>query len=91
MKTEELVELAKHCTRRNFNSYTSCNDCPYENNVLCQDMLLLDVAQRLDKAYKDLKDLSCCYNCRNSRKCFAKRYDTEYCLNGEWEWEGDKE
>ena len=56
MTTENLIELAKYCTKRNFNSYASCKDCPYDNNALCQDMLLLDVAERLEKAYIDLKN-----------------------------------
>ena len=91
MTTEKLIELAKYCTRRNFNSYTSCKDCPYDNNVLCQDMLLLDVAERLEKAYADLKKCSC-ETCEYNDICEQGGDDIPICTDGNlWEWEGDSE
>nr|DAG62927.1 MAG TPA: hypothetical protein [Caudoviricetes sp.] len=86
MTTEKLIELAEIC------GYGSCTpNCPYYTDDLseCGFKLLNDVTDRLEKAYIELKDLSCCSNCGN-RKCFAPKY-TEYCINGEWKWEGDKE
>ena len=53
--------------------------------------IITECAKKLEMAYEALKDLSRCSNCGNS-KCFvSSRYDTGYCLNGEWEWEGDDE
>ena len=92
MTTENLIELAKYCTKRNFNRYASCKDCPYDNNVLCQDMLLSDVTERLQKAYESLKDQSRCYTCsRNDCEAVRNFYYSEYCDIGEWKWEGDEE
>lgn len=92
MTTEKLIELAKYCIGQNPNNHISCKDCPYKKCDLCKEMLLSEVAKRLEKAYEDLKDLSRCSTCGNSLKCIVgRRHDTEYCLNGEWEWEGDKE
>ena len=88
MTTEKLIELAEICGYED-----SCTpDCPYYTDDLCECgfKLLNDVTDRLEKAYIELKDLSRCSNCGNS-KCFVSRNDTEYCLNGEWKWEGDKE
>lgn len=50
-------------------------------------VIITESAKKLEMAYEALKD--CCYNCGNS-KCFVLEY-TEYCINGKWEWEGDKE
>ena len=91
MTTEKLIEIAKYCTRRNFNSYISCKDCPYDNNVLCQDMLLLDVAERLEKAYTDLKDHCSCETCKYNDICEQGGDDIPICTNGNmWEWAGDE-
>lgn len=91
MTTEKLIELAEYCTKRNFNSYSSCEDCPYDNKVLCQDMLLLDVAQRLDKAYEELKEQGYCSTCKYSKICSGDG-DADTGCNGsdKWEWAGDE-
>ena len=90
MTTEKLIEIAKYCTKRNFNRYTSCKDCPYDNNVLCQDMLLLDVAERLQKAYIDLKEQGYCNTCKYSDICEQGGDDIPICTDGNlWKWEGD--
>ena len=91
MTTEKLIERARCCPQLNEiePNWENCCNCPLMFEE-CKNSLVKELIKKLEIAYEELKDLNRCYDCGNS-KCFVTRYDTEYCLNGEWEWEGDKE
>lgn len=92
MTTERLIERARCCPQLNETedpNWENCCNCPHMFGE-CKNGLVKELTKKLGKAYEDLKDLSRCYTC-GRYNCFASRYDTEYCVNGEWEWEGDKE
>lgn len=92
MTTEKLIERARCCPQLNETedpNWENCCNCPHMFDE-CKNSLVKELIKKLEIAYETLKEQSRCSNCGNS-KCFVSRYDTEYCLNGEWEWEGDKE
>lgn len=88
MTTEELIKVAKKCSHKNHCPL----DCPYLLSMMsgCEDELLAEVTDRLEKAYTDLKEQGYCSTCKYSDICSGGG-DADTGCNGsdKWEWEGD--
>ena len=92
MTTKKLIELAKYCIGQNPNNYISCKDCPYKKCDSCKEMLLSGVADRLEKAYIELKKQCSCASCEHFANCDEIGYDAICCSSGNMcELEGDEE
>ena len=88
MTTEKLIEIAKKCSHKNHCPL----DCPYLLSMMsgCEDELLAEVTDKLEKAYAALKSDCDCRHCEYYDICEQGGDDIPICTDGNlWECAGD--
>lgn len=93
LKTSELIEQAKKCATLDIIDTKRCRNCPFNIEEFrlfgsCMDRLIIELCDRLEKAYNDLQECEC-LTCGNREACDEATAGSDW--GCKWQWRGDTE